>query len=132
MPMTSCPARMGGLTASVDYQALTPSKRASGFLNRFGGNNIDRCPSRSKHWAWSALRHEVFLVGNEKVNENKNNWFNAGAFGRGSRNVFRGQPDRGHVETERKQIHLRRRRRQDHPGGVGESWRPAKMHGRRN
>src|SRR4029077_5717381 len=61
----STPQRINISTSSLTYacRGLSGSNAQQAsirFLNRFGGNSIDRCPSRFKHWAWSALTHGVF------------------------------------------------------------------------
>ena len=89
---------------AVDYQALTPSKRASGFS--VGSAAIaTTVVRRGLNIGHGPLKHTGFspyLDRKQKNNENKNNWFGRAAFSRGSRNVFREQPNIGHVETERK------------------------------
>ena len=94
---------------AADYQALTPSKRASGFSTGSAAiaTTVVRRGLNIGHGPLTHTRGIPRELENKRINENKNNWFGRAAFSRGSRNVFREQPNVGHVETERKQIHFR-------------------------
>src|SRR4030095_16447527 len=104
----------------MDYRGLTLSKRASGFSTGSAAiaTTVARRGLNTGHGPLRRTGFSPYLDRNEKINENKNNWFGRAAFSRGSRNVFREQPNVGHVETERKKIQFPLRRPSTHAGRV--------------